>query len=226
MSGNDRNAPPPVVREPVKEEAVMPAVAAEPGRPEGAQTPADAELVNQVCRGDEAAFELLFHRHKRRVGLIASRFFRRRDQIEEIIQESFTKAYFALDGFSGERESSFSSWLSRIAFNTCYDEMRRLQRSAENAASDLSDEQLESLRDVARGGARVGDVESATISRDLADKLLARLKPEDRLVLILLDVEELSVAEIAGVMNWSVSKVKVRAHRARARLRRVLNKFV
>ena len=70
------------------------------------------------------------------------------------------------------------------------------------------------------------DVETALISRDLALKLLTRLSAEDRLVLTLLDVEGFSVAEIAEITNWSISKVKVRAHRARAHLRRVLRKFV
>ena len=73
--------------------------------------PDDAQLVGRVLAGDESAFEELFNRHRRRVSLIASRFFRRREQIEEIIQESFTKAYLALPDFSNERETSFASWL-------------------------------------------------------------------------------------------------------------------
>ena len=64
------------------------------------------------------------------------------------------------------------------------------------------------------------------ISRDLANKLLARLKPDDRLILTLIAVEEMSVVEIARVTDWSVAKVKVRAHRARASLRRVLSEFI
>ena len=70
------------------------------------------------------------------------------------------------------------------------------------------------------------NVESAVIDRDLADKLLARLSAEDRLVLVMLEAEELPVAEIAKLTGWSVSKVKVRAHRARASLRRVLGKLL
>ena len=70
------------------------------------------------------------------------------------------------------------------------------------------------------------DVESALVSRDLAVKLLARLSADDRLVLTLLDVEGFSVAEIAEMTSWSVSKVKVRAHRARAHLRRVMQRFL
>jgi RNA polymerase sigma-70 factor (ECF subfamily) len=74
--------------------------------------------------------------------------------------------------------------------------------------------------------ASAGDAESVAVSRDLAAKLLARLSPEDRLVLVMLDAEGMSAAEIAGLLGWSVSKVKVRAHRARASLRRVLGKFL
>src|SRR5215212_6623729 len=78
--------------------------------------PSDVELVGRVRDGDESAFEELFNRHRRRVALIASRFFRQREQIEEIVQESFTKAYFALSDFSNTQETSFASWLARIAF--------------------------------------------------------------------------------------------------------------
>lgn len=191
-----------------------------------AADPTDTQLVARVCAGDETAFEELFNRHRRRVALIAGRFFHRREQIEEIIQESFTKAYFALGNFSGEQEASFAAWLARITFNTCYDELRRLQRLPESSAADLSEEKTEWLRERLRAEDAESDIESAAIARDLAGKLLARLTPEDRLVLVLLDVEEMSVAEIARLTNWSVSKVKVRAHRARAALRRLLVKFL
>src|ERR1044071_10373063 len=90
--------------------------------------PTDVELVARAHAGDEVAFEELFNRHRRRVALIGSRFFRQREQIEEIVQESFTKAYFALADFSNTQENSFASWLARIALNTCYDELRRLKR--------------------------------------------------------------------------------------------------
>ncbi|MCA1556932.1 MAG: sigma-70 family RNA polymerase sigma factor [Acidobacteria bacterium] len=175
---------------------------------------------------DETAFEELFNRHRRRVALIASRFFRQREQIEEIIQESFTKAYFALNDFSNRQEASFAAWLARITYNTCYDELRRSKRRPESALEDVSGEDgvwmKESLRAVETGS----DVEGVAVARDLAEKLLARLSAEDRMVLIMLDAEEMSVAEIAEVTSWSVSKVKVRAHRARASLRRVLERFL
>ncbi|MDQ3755465.1 MAG: sigma-70 family RNA polymerase sigma factor [Acidobacteriota bacterium] len=188
--------------------------------------PPDAELVARVRAGDETAFEELFNRHRRRVALIAGRFFRQREQIEEIVQESFTKAYFALNSFSGNEEMSFAAWLARIAFNACYDELRRMKRRPESAVSDLSEGEAAWLERNLSDDGSGGSVEAMAVSRDLAGKLLTRLSPEDRLVLVLLDVEELSVAEIAKLTRWSVSKVKVRAHRARASLRRVLGKFL
>lgn len=186
----------------------------------------DTELVARVTSGDEEAFEELFNRHRRRVALIAGRFFRHREQREEIIQESFAKAYFALTDFSNQQDASFAAWLARIAFNACYDELRRQKRRPESAMSDVSEEESAWLREQLRARGTEGDIESAAVARDLASKLLSRLSPEDRLLLIMLDVEGLSVSEIAELTGWSISKVKVRAHRARAGLRRVLERFL
>jgi len=183
----------------------------------------DAELAERARDGDEPAFEELFLRHRRRVALIAARFFRERHQIEEVVQESFTKAFFALGEFTNRRDASFAAWLARISFNACYDELRRQKRRPEGALSELTEEEAVGLRGRLREGA---DAESRAVSRDLAAKLLARLSPEDRLVLVMLDVEGLSVAEIASLNGWTASKVKVRAHRARAHLRRVLKRFL
>ena len=191
-----------------------------------AQGPSDAELVSEVRAGQDDAFEELFRRHRRRVALIASRFFRRREQIEEVVQESFTKAFFALGEFSNRQAESFGAWLARIAFNVCYDELRRLKRRPESSLSELDEDEAARLRQRSRDASDARGVESEAVSRELAAKLLARLSPEDRLVLVMLDVEGLSTVEIAEVMNWSVSKVKVRAHRARVHLRRVLKRFV
>jgi RNA polymerase sigma-70 factor (ECF subfamily) len=188
--------------------------------------PSDAELVSEVRAGDDAAFEELFTRHRRRVALIASRFFRRREQIEEVVQESFAKAFFALGEFSNRQAESFGAWLARIAFNVCYDELRRLKRRPESSLSELDEDEAAWLRERTRDSRDSRGVESEAVSRELAAKLLARLSPEDRVVLVMLEVEGLSTAEISEVMGWSVSKVKVRAHRARAHLRKVLKRFV
>ena len=184
----------------------------------------DDALVAAAGAGDEAAFEQLFERHRRQVARIAGRFFAQREQIEEIIQDSFTKAYFALSTYHGTHEASFRAWLTQITVNTCYDQLRRARRRPEHAVEEFDDNEAHKFAGQLRAAA--SDVESALVSRDLAVKLLARLSPDDRLVLTLLDVEGFSVAEIAELTKWSVSKVKVRAHRARAHLRRVVKRFL
>ena len=185
----------------------------------------DDELVAAVRSGDEAAFALLFERHRRSVTRLAYRFFYRREQVEDIVQESFANAYFALGAYRSGQERSFIAWLSRITVRACYDALRRSRR-AESVMSELNQEEegllAEKLRDVGKGS----DIESAAISRDLANKLLQRLEPDDRIVLTLLSIGDLSVAETAELTGWSVSKVKMRAHRARRALRRVLHRFV
>jgi len=183
----------------------------------------DDVLVSQAAAGDEGAFEQLFERHRRQVARIAGRFFAQREQIEEIIQDSFTKAYFALNTYHGTHEASFRAWLAQITVNCCYDHLRRSRRRPEQGFEDIEETEAHHFSQRLRSSK---DLEAKLISRDLAVKLLARLSAEDRLVLTLLDVEGFSVAEIAEMTNWSISKVKVRAHRARAHLRRVLRRYL
>lgn len=186
----------------------------------------DEALAEEARAGDDSAFEQIFERHRRRVARMVGRFFNRPERVEEILQDVFTKVYFALGAYSAERGPSFAAWLSRVAINSCYDELRRARRRPESSISDITSEEIVWLNSQLKRQSPSRDAESAVISRDLANKLLARLSPDDRLVLTLLDAEELSVAEIAVVMGWKVSKVKVRAHRARQSLRRVLGEFV
>jgi RNA polymerase sigma-70 factor (ECF subfamily) len=199
------------------------AVAESPPSP---REPTDDELVAEARAGDEAAFAILFKRHRRLVTGLAYRFFYRREQVEEMVQESFAEAYFALGAYRGGHERSFVAWLSRITVRACYSEMQRSKRRSESALGDFSEEELASLADRSPGNGGEADVESAVISRDLASKLLGRLDADDRLALTLLNLADFSVAETAEVTGWSVSKVKMRASRARAALRRALHRFL
>lgn len=186
---------------------------------------ADDELVRSVLSGNEAAFALLFERHRRLVSRLAYRFFYRREQVEDIVQESFASAYFALSAYRGGQERSFMAWLSRITVRTCYDVLRRSRRT-ESVMSELSEVEQTLLADGLRDCGIRNDVESKAITRDLAAKLLQCLEPDDRLVLTLLSIADLSVAETAEFTGWSAPKVKMRAHRARKALRRLLHQFV
>jgi RNA polymerase sigma-70 factor, ECF subfamily len=186
----------------------------------------DEALALSVSAGDQQAFEQIFYRHRKRVARLAGRFFNRPERIEEIVQETFTKMYQGIGNYSPARGQSFAAWLSRIAINSCYDELRRTRRRPEGALEEVTVDEMAWIAARARSGNTAVNSESAVILRDLADKLLARLAPEDRLVLTLLDGEDLSTVEIAQALGWTVSKVKVRAHRARLSLRRVLGEYI
>lgn len=183
----------------------------------------DRQLVDLVLCGDEFAFEQIFDRHKRMVAGVAARYFRRPEQIEEIIQLSFSKAYVELARFRGLHELSLASWIARITTNACFDTLRSEKRKPEDLCCDLTDGEAESFSSIA---ATTQDAENLLLHRDLAEKLLSRVAADDRALLQMLYVEEMSVAEIADVTGWSQSKVKIRAWRSRNTLRRVLRKFL
>lgn len=188
----------------------------------------DDELVESVLNSDESAFETLFSRHSRRIFTIARHFFRQQDTVEDIVQETFTKAYISLSSY--RRGASFAHWLARIAVNNCYDELRRRQKRGESLFTELSDDDgvwLENTLAPFSFQVHLKDQDHARAA-ELTDLLLEKLSPEDRLVLVLLHAEELSVREISQLTGWSEAKVKIRAFRARAfarkAIRRLLNK--
>jgi RNA polymerase sigma-70 factor, ECF subfamily len=208
------------------ESAGLAATAVARSAPPPVATQTDDELVKAICAGDETAFALLFERHRRYVTGLAFRFFQRRELVEEIVQESFAKAYFALEGYRGGQERSFMAWLARITVFVCYDELRRTQRRAESILSDLNEETAAHLLESLPDHGKNGDVEGRAVLQDLASRLLERLSPEDRLALTMIDMAGFSVAETAATLGWTVPKVKTRAFRARAALRRFLRKLL
>lgn len=184
----------------------------------------DRQLVELVLAGDGSAFEQIFDRHKRMVAMVAGRYFRRPEQIEEIIQISFSKAFTELARFRGDHDLSLASWLARIAVNSSLDTLRTQKRKPEDLCCELTENESRSLAGLAVHGGPT--VESELLDRDLAEKLLSHVGDEDRALLQMLYAEDMSVAEIAEVTGWSQSKVKIKAWRARHALRRVVRKFM
>lgn len=181
----------------------------------------DAQLVELILAGDETAFESLFDRHKRFVGTIASRYFRQPEQIEEILQIAFSKAYVELAKFRGVYDLSFPSWIGRIAANACLDILRSQKRRPE----DLVDN-IEAAETLIRDALIHRSDEECLSDRDLADKLLSHLAADDRALLQMLYAEEMSAADAAEQLGWSISKIKVRAWRAKHSLRRILKRYM
>lgn len=184
----------------------------------------DAQLIELILAGDETAFEHLFDRHKRHVARVAARYFQRTDIVEEVIQISFAKAFVELSRFRGEHSFSFPSWIGRIAANACLDQIRSQKRKPEDLQSELSESEVQNVLDLAQSGSL--DPEQMLINRDLANKLLGRLDVEDRALLHMIYVDEMSVAEVGEFFGWTRSKVKIRAWRARNHLKRTLRKYL
>jgi RNA polymerase sigma-70 factor (ECF subfamily) len=179
----------------------------------------DLELARLARSGDELAFAEIVRRFSPRVFQFASRFFRQRSLVEEAAQEVFLKAYTELGSYEGR--GSLEGWLTRITTNTCLNLLRSARRRPESAVADLSEDEsnwLENqLADVA--AERHQAVERSLVAADLADRVLETLDSDDRLVLMLMDGDGASVKEVAELTGWSESKVKVRAFRARRRMR-------
>ena len=184
----------------------------------------DNQLVDLVLGGDSFAFEQIFDRHKRLVAIIASRYFRRHDEIEEIIQISFAKAFAEMGRFRGLHDRSLASWLVRITANACFDTLRNQKRKPETLICELSDREVDALLQLTADDSRAP--EKTLLDHDLTEKLLARIPAADRSLLQMIYAEEMSVGEVADVLGWSKSNVKVRAGRARAALRKVLQKIL
>jgi RNA polymerase sigma-70 factor (ECF subfamily) len=181
----------------------------------------DAELIAAVLKGDAACFEPLIVKYQPRVFATARRYARRESEVEDIVQEVFIKAFQKLAGFRSE--APFEHWLMRLAVRTCYDFLRAHQRSRETVFTELSKPETDWLDQyVVEPGAADENAEAA---RQLIQRLLSRLSPSARLVITLLEIEERTVKEIAELTGWSVPLVKVRAFRARAEMRKTLEKI-
>jgi RNA polymerase sigma-70 factor, ECF subfamily len=156
---------------------------------------------------------------------VASRFFRQRSLVEEAAQEVFLKAFTQLGSFEGR--GSIEGWLTRIATNTCLNMVRGTKRRPEFTISDLTEDEHSWLeRHPAGDGRDQRSVENSLVATDLADRLLAVLPPEDQQALLMIDGEDASIKEVAEATGWSESKVKVRAFRARRKLRDAMEKLL
>jgi RNA polymerase sigma factor (sigma-70 family) len=184
----------------------------------------DNNLVELVLAGDAFAFEQIFDRHKRLVAVVAARYFRRHEEIEEIVQIAFAKAFHELAKFRGLHERSFASWLVRITSNICFDTLRDQKRKPETLHVDLSDHEADAILTLtADHSCRA---EQDLLDQDLIEKLLGQLPADDRALLTMMYSEEMTIAEISESLGWTQSNVKVRAWRARRSLKKVLKRLL
>jgi RNA polymerase sigma-70 factor (ECF subfamily) len=183
----------------------------------------EAELLEALREGREEAFETLVRTHSGRMLSVCRRILRNDEEAKDAVQEAFVSAFRGLSGFEGT--SRLGTWLHRIAVNASLMRLRSRKRRPEEPIDEL----LPTFKD--DGHARVEPrdwspsalqlVESRE-TREFVRGCIDRLPDLYRVVLLLRDIEEMDTAEAAGVLGVSEGVVKVRLHRARHALRRLL----
>ena len=175
--------------------------------------------VRSVQQGDEAAARALFNHLFPLVIKIVRAHLPRRTSEEDLVQTVFMKLFAKLDQFSGR--VPLEHWVSRIAVNTCLNQISTERVRPELRWADLSEDEERVLQSLA---STTDDLEPShnLASRELVDKLLERLSPADRSVITLMHLEGRTVKEVRQITGWNASLIKVRAFRARQKMKKHL----
>ncbi len=182
-----------------------------------------AGCVERVRRRDEDAARALFRHLYPLVARLVRSHLPRRTSLEDLVQTVFMKVFANLDRFSGA--VPLEHWVSRIAVNTCLNQLEAERVRPELRWADLSEEQMKVLEAVT-SGSEMPDPLQSMASREIVEKLLAQLAPAERLVLTLLHLDGRSVAEVRQITGWNAPVIKVRAFRARRKLRKCLEELM
>lgn len=188
---------------------------------ENINTTDEEKIIGRVLSGEINAFEILIEKYKNFVFTIAAKRIPYQD-IEEVAHEVFMRAYQSLSSYAFKKP--FQHWLARIAVCCCCDYWRKNSQKKESAVSSLGESHLEWLSHISSVSSQE-EFKKEALKKEAGEILelaLNQLKPEDRLVLELYYFEQWSVKEISKMMNWSVPSVKIRAMRARIKLRKII----
>ena len=176
----------------------------------------DTSLVQETLAGNQAAFQALVERYQGRMFALARHYTRNAVEIEDLVQDTFLKAYSRLDSF--QHQSSFYTWLYRIAVNTILDYMKRVARSPVHG---VEDPEVVRSPGPTRGVGPDARMQQEEIAR-ITHAVLAELPDIFRTVLVMREFDELSYQEIADVLGISIGTVESRLFRARARFKEKL----
>ena len=179
----------------------------------------DAEVTDCLARareGDEKAILELFHYMYPHVAKLVQSNLPARESAEDLVQQVCIKVMTHLHQFSGK--VPFLHWVSRIAVNTCLNQIRHEKRRPELRLADLSEDEAAVVENLAVSPGEI-DTADQVAAAELVEKLLAGLRPADRLLIRLMYLEGHTVEEISSLTGWNRSLIKVRAFRARGQLR-------
>ena len=175
----------------------------------------DNELISKVLQGDHQAYAGLVHRYQNYVFTLTLRLVKSREEAEEVSQDVFIKAYKYLADFRGD--AKFSTWLYTIVNNTCISFLRKKKLNIQS----LDDERVFAAADNRDAGFRADGIEQKS-RHAMVGEAISRLKPDDAAIITLFYKNEQNLEEIAAVLGLEVNTAKVRLHRARARLKEIM----
>ena len=176
----------------------------------------DRELVGLSQNGTDAAFEELVRRHQQRVFALVAGILHRPDDVEDVAQQVFLKAYLGIKRF--DQRAAFSTWLYKIAVNECWDYLRKRKVRPLVYEADLSEEQVSRLDGIVSSDRPPESASARTETREILERMLGALPEQDQQLLILKEIEGFSVQELAEILGLNVNTVKVRLFRARGRI--------
>jgi len=178
----------------------------------------DQQIIDRILSGDTNSFSLLVDRYKDMVFILALRMLKNREEAEEVAQDSFVKAFQSLNKFRGD--SKFSTWIYRIAYNTCLDRLKKYKKDFHLVRIDgVTAHQIKTL------DSALETMEVQEQSRVIQDCLEA-LPSEDGFLLTLFYFEERSLAEISKIVGLTETNVKVKLFRGRKKLASILKKYL
>ncbi len=179
----------------------------------------EAQLITDSQRGDVRAFNLLVERYQVRIYNLCYRMLNDPDAAADVTQDVFLSAYRNIKRYRG---GSFTAWILRIATNACYDFLRARQRRPTSSINALLDDEEHAPRQFEDQSESPVD---RSLRNELADEIqrsLAALDKDQRIAVVLSDIQGLSYDEISAATGWPLGTVKSRLSRGRAQLRAVL----
>ena len=183
----------------------------------------DRELVDLCRKGDQVAFEELVRRYQQTLFNLVYHNIGYRLDVEDIVQKIFIKIYFSLPKFDIRRP--FFPWLYRIAVNQCYDELRRIRRAKIHTFSELSLEENSSIdKLLSQNEIPPLSAEDQQELHALLNKILNQLPDQQRIAIVLRDLENISYAKMAEILKCSEQAARLKVFRARARLKELMEK--
>jgi RNA polymerase sigma-70 factor, ECF subfamily len=175
----------------------------------------DFELIKRAQAGESAAFNEIVLAYRKRILGTITRLIARSEDVEDVAQEVFLRLYFSLDQL--RTAEVFEPWLYRLTVNAAYDYLRKQRRRQEYRMSELSEQQMV-MADAQAGGRAERDEREMKKTRETVEAVLGSVSESDRILLMLKELEGLSLKELEKIYNINENALKVRLFRARQRV--------